>query len=506
MVKARKVLLLFISLLAMPALAGEPAAVSTASSERWSALASDDLNAVHKLIVEGHPGFLDEQNPGFRVWTEQGYREALALLPQVVSYDAALAVVRYYVSGFRDGHTVYVDELRNNDTISRVNGWKVSLTKGAYVVSAVAPGWSAALPPIGSTLIQCDGQAPDDLLRDDIAPYYDRRGLSATKPVLAHFLAYEWLPSHRLKQCEFQSPDGARPKHTMLYQDIRSGDLDWIRFYAGVTRTRNSYDFRSGTLWIRAANFMLQPEDAKTLDTMLHEMPRLRGVKRIVFDTRGNVGGDSAVGERMFTAATGGLSFDDSGEDLLPKTYAQWRVSSHSISATEQSMQRAVKLYGPESEQAKYLGDRLQSMRTAQASGQQWIVQDGGGHDFTRAEIAARHGKMLKFRGRIALITDSSCFSACLDFADLVRGVPGSVHLGETTSADAVYIDIGEFPLPSGNLLGMSLKVWRNRARGNNEPLIPDVPLNIDMSDDAAVHSAVLALLNTSIPPPKSRH
>jgi hypothetical protein len=142
------------------------------------------------------------------------------------------------------------------------------------------------------------------------------------------------------------------------------------------------------------------------------------------------------------------LSFDDTDEDLLPKTSAQWRVSSYSITATEQSKQRAVQLYGVDSEQAKYLDHRLHAMRTAQASGQQWIVQDGGGHDFTRAEIAAQHGKLLKFRGQIGLVTDSRCFSACLDFADLVRAVPGSVHLGETTSADAVYIDIGEFPLP----------------------------------------------------------
>jgi|HubBroStandDraft_6_1064221.scaffolds.fasta_scaffold4581506_1 hypothetical protein len=46
--------------------------------------------------------------------------------------------------------------------------------------------------------------------------------------------------------------------------------------------------------------------------------------------------------------------------------------------------------------------------------------------------------------------------------------------------------------------MGMSLKVWRNRARGNNEPLIPDIPLNVDVRDDNAVRLAVLASLKGS--------
>jgi hypothetical protein len=98
--------------------------------------------------------------------------------------------------------------------------------------------------------------------------------------------------------------------------------------------------------------------------------------------------------------------------------------------------------------------------------------------------------------GTVALFTDHNCASACLDFADQVRSVPGSVHLGQTTSADALYIDGGaRVRLPSGNVLVLPLKVWRNRLRGNNEPWVPQVPLAVDMRDDGAVRQPVLAAL-----------
>ena len=119
-------------------------------------------------------------------------------------------------------------------------------------------------------------------------------------------------------------------------------------------------------------------------------------------------------------------------------------------------------------------------------------------HDVGKAiavHIAARHGKLRRFHGKVVLVTDEHCASACLDFADLVRSVPGAIHMGQATSADTLYMDIGRVALPSGNHLVIPLKVWRNRLRGNNEVLQPDVPLQVDIRDDAAVRQAVLAAL-----------
>ena len=90
----------------------------------------------------------------------------------------------------------------------------------------------------------------------------------------------------------------------------------------------------------------------------------------------------------------------------------------------------------------------------------------------------------------------SAC--ACLDFADQIRLVPSSIHLGSTTGADTLYIDVGRVVLPSGNTFVLPLEVWRNRLRGDNEPLVPDVRLDCDVEDDVAVRRETLAVLEAT--------
>ena len=87
--------------------------------------------------------------------------------------------------------------------------------------------------------------------------------------------------------------------------------------------------------------FPLAPEEIPGLRTMLAELPKLEGVRAIVFDARLNGGGDSSVGDRIFEAATGGLDFDKSGIDRLPQTHAQWRVSDVAIQSAEERVANA---------------------------------------------------------------------------------------------------------------------------------------------------------------------
>ncbi len=216
---------------------------------------------------------------------------------------------------------------------------------------------------------------------------------------------------------------------------------------------------------------------------MLAELARIGGARVVVFDTRGNNGGDSGVGDRIFEAATGGLVFDESGVDKLPRTYAQWRVSEVSIATAERVLTSKKELYGAtQPESVKESSDFLEQLTTARAKGEPWVEQTGG-RRVTRQDIAQRNWHLGRFKGKVAIITNVNCASACLDFADRVLQVPGSIHLGQTTSSDTLYIDVGYAELPSHNRLFMPLKVWRNRLRGNNERLVPDVKFDIDMNE-----------------------
>ena len=502
--RARCAALLLSALSALPAQAG--AADKTAAE--WQAAARADIEAVHKLILSSHPGSIDELNPGFKDWTERGYREALQQVPRVDSYDSMMAASRYYVTGFLDGHLVYSDNARGKDPIL-VNGWKLRRQGSAYVVQGQLKDWPAPLPPFGARLLQCDGRSAEAILAEDVAPYYDRRNFGATHEILPELLFAPAMADLKLKRCQFRTAEGAELDMPITYQAIamqryfaRDSWSDAPQKTQAQARRSNQFSFQDGVLWVSAASFNSLPskEQIAAFDTMLAELNKVEGARLVVFDARGNGGGSSAIGGKIFDAATGGLDYDKQGLEQLPRTYAQWRVSEVLLANLEKFSTQYASRYGEDSQQARSTRSFLKQVQDANAAGQPWVEQPAG-YLVTRAEIAKRGGKLRRHQGAVALLTDAACASACLDFADLVLSVPGAVHIGRATSADSVYIDTGRATLPSGNVLVLPQKVWRNRQRGNNETLTPSIALKADMADDAAVRAEALSALAPMMKP-----
>jgi hypothetical protein len=476
--------------------AGQAAAKDKTPAE-WQAIARADLDAVRDTVKAAHPGWIDEQNPAFRAWTEQGYLEAEALVPRVVSYDSMMSAVRYYVTGFRDGHFVYSDNVRSKDYRVLTNGWMLDRAGEAYVVAGRNPEWQGELPPLGAKLLSCDGRTVDSLVAEYVAPYVDRRAGTELRKDLAGGLGVLHLAGQELKRCLFEQADGKRLDFAVSYQALPSESIfRMLRMQPAQPRNdrSNAYSFGNGVLWIRARNFNMNSEQVQKLDAMLKEVAALQGVRRIVFDTRGNGGGDGRVGEQILWAATGGLEFDRGGLEHLPRFYPQWRVSDVSIYNLGRAVEKMGERYGSGSVQVKQMEALRERLKQAKQAGQPWLEQEGGPR-LTRADIERRGGKLRRFAGTVALVTDKHCASACLDFADAIRQIPGSVHLGQTTGSDTLYLERGLTRLPSGNLLFLPMKVWRNRVRGDGEALVPDVPLQVDMNDDAAVRTATMAAL-----------
>jgi hypothetical protein len=227
---------------------------------------------------------------------------------------------------------------------------------------------------------------------------------------------------------------------------------------------------------------------------MLAGLQAVHDIRAIVFDTRGNRGGDSSIGDQIFDAATGGLDFDRSDLDSLPRYYAQWRVSAYLIKVADRWIEEMEKLYGANSPRVSEQVAFRDKVVAAHAAGESWVEQDAG-RTVTREDVVARRGRLRRFDAKVALLTDGDCVSACLDFADVVLQVPGVVHAGQITGADSVYMVGSRSRMPSGNALVMPVKVWRNRTRGNNEALVPHALVNLDV-DEAAVRREVLRALD----------
>ena len=231
---------------------------------------------------------------------------------------------------------------------------------------------------------------------------------------------------------------------------------------------------------------------------MLQQLRELKDVRRIVFDVRGNGGGDSSVGGRIFEAATGGLEYDRRDIDGLARTYAQWRVSDVSFTALMRpdSSASSRKLYRAGSGPVAQVEKLLEELTAAKAAGRAWVEQ-ADGYRVTRADVVRRNGKLRRFNGPVAS-ADRRPLRQCLPRFRR-PGALGSRRRPRRARHQlhflSLYIEKGFAKLPSGNLLFIPLKVWRNRVRGNDEILVPDIPLDVDMDDDNQVVPATLDAL-----------
>ena len=97
-------------------------------------------------------------------------------------------------------------------------------------------------------------------------------------------------------------------------------------------------------------------------------------------------------------------------------------------------------------------------------------------------------------RARTWVLTDYGCASACLDAVDVLTAA-GATVIGQETSADTVYMEIRRQALPSGRAQAhLPMKVYRGRARGNNETVVPAHVWDGDMSDTAGIEAWVAQL------------
>ena len=449
-----------------------------AKSKSWRQVAIADIERAHALVREAHPGVLDGDEH-FRAWFAEGHRSALALAARANSAERAWAALQFYLAGYRDGHLAALRE-QPLATQARWAGWTVQYRNGAYRVVKVAATWPVPTPSVGDAVLSCDGVETGALLARRVAPFVDRRvELDATRSRLAVHLTNQWAweatwDPLRPRRCVVRAASGRTREYALVWS-ISNHGLSGLYPPApaqGIAR------LASGTYWVHASDFM--PSGQVGLDALVDRLGALGDAEAIVLDSRGNGGGNSGIGDRLVQALL---------KERTPVSSsgaaAYWRVSPVARRTLEKHKALVEPLEGPAGHTSKWLARLLEDLDTAARNGEPFFKQMGSTADSREPPRDAT------FRGKLVLVTDSHCASACLDFADLVRRVPNAVHAGASTSGDTRYMDVAVEPLPSGATLWLPLKVWHDRPRGDNQPLHPHFPFDGDITDTAAVQAWV---------------
>lgn len=188
------------------------------------------------------------------------------------------------------------------------------------------------------------------------------------------------------------------------------------------------------------------------------------------------------VGSRLLSAVLKGAP--PSSENAK----AYWRASPLATSTLKAHRASALQREGRESTIFKWLDHLHESLETAALRGEPFAEQI----DMSLDDGEETTQEKPSFQGKLILITDSYCNSACLDFVDVVMSVPGALHAGHATDADTRYIDVGTEVLPSGLNIWVPLKVWSGRRRQDNVPYIPQIKYDQDLNDTEALKAWVL--------------
>ena len=452
--------------MAMPAIADDPG---------WSALTRTDLQAIHDLIRDNHPGPVDPENARFRAWLEAGLKQATTRAAEARTYFDYVRALRFYTNGFQDGHIGLGLEITPVE-----QAWP-GFIAGDSLAGAVEVIWADSNAGVraGDRVLACDGRGIDEWVKERIDPYFWNSAIPHKRLEQVYRLFYAGAADHswQFSSCRFAS--GVVP---LAWKSVGRGEFQGILETAWGESDWTPSLRQVGALWIARIPTFDYPDDAAVagIRSLLAELRSKSDVLRrstIVLDVRANYGGNSEWGVEV-AKAIWGTDLVDWVSDSFDET-VDWRASDRNIEHVEAVLARATAAGMAES--ISYYRRALAVMKAARAANRPL-----GRLEDERSPVATRPPGLLT--GRVLFLTDGACASACLDFADLVLRLPGTMHVGLPTSADTNYIDNSRAELPSGlSSLSYSMKVYRNRVRNNNEWYQPSIRWPGGAMTDAAL-------------------
>lgn len=463
----------------------------------WGETLRTDAAAVHAEIAESHPGVINPDDPNFALTNEAQYALALQRAVTADSFADYFYAMQHYVAAFDDGHLGFGVSGPTPDNEVKWPGFIARDNGARGLVVTFAEDWSGV--PVGAEVVSCDGRDAFQIGDDRMGARFGRWNLSSERAAFGPMVMLDTGDPYvePIRRCEIKT-DAVR----------RSVDLDWraggANFYsryslfpASERRTTMVRRLDDGSYWVSLPTFHGNPDsdagrDLRALVTQIdHQAEDMRVAPAIVFDLRGNGGGSSGWSAEIAKALWGDGVFQHAPS---PPATVVWRASTGNLtSLRERFRERDANGNLSADMRAWYVGS-IAGLENAIANGDdRWVIEPRG-EVIQQTETAA-----LPFhppRGKIFVLVDEACISACLDAVDLWTRL-GGAPIGRETSADTVYMETRSVRMPSGlGSMSLPMKLYVGRERGHNEPVEPVHRFSGHMDDTAALEAWIGTLLN----------
>lgn len=465
-----------------------------------------DLEAIANLVRAQTPIPFDNENPALRRWLVDGLVAARERAAKVRTAADAYYTLAAYVHGFGDPHVSLspVGELPP----ARWPGFMVSMRDGKAVIVERDAGDPAA-PPLGAAVSSCDGKSLATLAEELVFPFTLRRTLpgdvrrAMTRVFLDRNITFAPAP----KSCSILV-DGKGREFTLAWRALPQPTDAWWRAFAnaangGATAWGVSEPL-PGITWIGVPTFSSSDDTSPKLQALIDAVDAkgdaLRQGKAIVIDTRGNGGGNSYWADKLAVAI---FTQDVIRAHPPPKrdSAVDWRASAENAAFWRTWADRMEKDFGRFSSQRRNAINTAERLEEALSKSpplwRQGAANPGTAGGYSKLRPASTVPS--PFPARVWVLSNGSCASSCLNFADRILFIPGVRLAGLATSADGKYMEVRSEILPSGTArFTLPQKVARGDGRAHMEFYAPDEAYD-GAWNDASVRQWLLGLIQRDL-------
>lgn len=464
-------------------LAGQPATQRSVGWDRpsngWQMLLQADIDSAVKImnryyIYASYPG-----GPSWDSVMSSALGKVRGEMRLVKDLESFRAVYRHFIVSFGDAH--FGGTVTLQPTSYNWPKFLVRYTGGKYVIVESETDTVS----IGAALASCDGKPLDQWI-DEVAEFEGwPRGLETTRTAHARILFVDSKnPLYpRPRRCRIDDKDV-----DLTWTPISTTRLNELNQRHGTLRNANAgiTPFGSNGSWVVINTMMPQTTAAAdAFNGMIHGAKDLRNKDVIVIDVRGNAGGTYA----WFAAFLRELYGADYAD-----YYARARLEIRNVMMSIPIPGSDDPGFSAEQNSLKMPEDPPMQVDTRKGSR---TVDLPNGNRLTippsADEVQPRRAgppPPNPVKGRVYVLTDVGCASACLSFIDEMMRFPGVKQIGTETHIDRRSGGWpGTLPLPSGiATVGMGGRMVReNRKRGENETWVPTYRFPGDIADTPAV-------------------
>ncbi len=458
----------------------------TKSSAHWKKVTRIDLAAIYKELKDNHPGYHDDQDRSFKDWLENGYQVSLKKVDTVSSLSDYAYVLLFFLNGFHDGHTGL---MLNKALPMYWPRFTIAYKNGTFVVAES----DLASLPCNAELVLCDSLSPRQWLMSYSFPYVGNPDLEASWISQTYRLAIWQGSAFVPRPSTYEFKRGTEnitinPSWELLPLEKRTL-IDRSR---GIMENQayNVDEWAPSKIWITLPSFCPKQEGALSLNKIIETIHQYAQYKQIVFDLRGNGGGNSDYGTSIIKNLYGASYYSQqmAEADKGVHTFLDWRASEQNKEYL-QVLQKKL-LACPFAQNGLHIV-------TSVIKGMEQALKEGA--PFYKEELQKWRKPLSHIqnpvKARIVVLTDNYCASACLDFLDELFAMGQVVQVGLPTSADTDYMEIRSIELPSQLAkVYFPIKVYRGRIRKANQAYIPQFRWDGCISDTQGLQKWIAGL------------